>query len=170
MQPSLTARTACSTQPPTSHRTFSERTPQRLVLPGLLGAVALACSLVVAPPADAASSLERSAVAKINATRRAHGLRPLVVRSDLRKAARSHSAAMAWRNALYHSNLSRIRNARATAENVGYGSTVYGVHRMLLGSRPHRVNLLNPRMRQVGVAVTKVDGQLWVTQIFRQPR
>ena len=109
-------------------------------------------------------------VAEINATRRAHGLRRLIVRTDLRRAARSHSRAMAGSNTLYHSDLSRIRRARSAAENVGYGPTLRGIHSALLRSRPHRVNLLDPRMRQVGVGVTNMDGRLWVTQIFRQPR
>ena len=38
-----------------------------------------------------------------------------------------------------------------------------------MGSAPHRANILNPRMRQVGVGVRGAGGQLWVTEIFRKP-
>lgn len=142
----------------------------RLLLMSVFGAAAMTLSLVVAPPAQATLSLERLAIAKINRTRSAHGLRPLAVRTDLRRAARRHSSAMASRNRLYHSNLSRIRNFRSAAENVGFGRTVPRVHGALMRSRPHRSNVLDRRMRHVGVAVLRHDGELWVTQIFRQPR
>lgn len=156
-------------------RSPNRRAAVRLVFVTAATGTALLFSLVVAPPASPSGrvppdKLERAAVGHINATRRAHGLRALVVRADLRVAARRHSRTMASRNRLYHSDLSRIPNKRTASENVGYGGSVSGIHRMLVRSRPHRHNLLDPRMRQVGVAVADVGGQLWVTQIFRQPR
>ena len=36
-------------------------------------------------------------------------------------------------------------------------------------SAPHRANILNQRMRQVGVGVVFAGGRLWVTEVFRQP-
>jgi hypothetical protein len=36
-------------------------------------------------------------------------------------------------------------------------------------SAPHRANILDPRMRQVGVGIVKRDGALWVTEVFRDP-
>jgi uncharacterized protein YkwD len=121
-------------------------------------------------PASAATTLERALYTKINATRVNHGLRPLNFSPYLTKKAHAHSAAMASRRRLYHSNLSRICCYRSIGENVAYGDTVYRVHRALMGSSGHRANILASRWRGVGVGVVKSGGRLWVTEIFRQPR
>jgi hypothetical protein len=143
------------------------RSSQRLTL-ALLAAVALTASLVGAAPAASASTAEATFVAKINAARAAAGLPALSVRSDLVTAARSHSATMARQGRLSHSGLS-VCCFRALAENVGAGSTVSAVHVSLMGSSGHRANILDPRMRHVGVGVVSSGGTLWVTEIFRAP-
>jgi uncharacterized protein YkwD len=130
----------------------------------------LSLSLLVATPASAATTLERAFVTKLNATRVAHGLRPLYFAPDLTTRAHRHSAAMASRRRLYHSNLSLVCCWRAIAENVGVGYTVTGIHRALMNSSAHRANILDRRWTGVGVGVVKSGGRLWVTQIFRQPR
>ena len=129
----------------------------------------LAVSLITGTPASAATTLERAVVTKINASRVAHGLRALPIRSGLTYQAHKHSAAMASRHRLYHSDLSRICCYRAVGENVGYATTVYRVHKALMASPGHRANILDRRWRGVGVGVVKSGGYLWVTEIFRQP-
>ena len=130
----------------------------------------LAVSLMTSTPASAATTLERAMVTKINAARVAHGLRALPIRSSLTYRARQHSAAMASRHRLYHSDLSRICCYRSIGENVGYGTTTYRVHKALMNSSGHRANILASKWRGLGVGVVKSGGYLWVTEIFRQPR
>ena len=132
-------------------------------------ASALSVSLLASTPASAATTVELAFVTKINASRTARGLKALPVRSGLTYAARRHSAAMASRSRLYHSNLSNICCYRAVAENVAVGYTVYSVHKALMSSSAHRANILDRRWRGVGVGVVKSGGRLWVTEIFRQP-
>ena len=129
----------------------------------------LAVSLMTSTPASAATTLERAVVTKINASRVASGLRALPMRSGLTYQAHKHSAAMASRHRLYHSDLSRICCYRAVGENVGYATTVYRVHKALMASLGHRANILDKRWRGVGVGVVTSGGYLWVTEIFRQP-
>lgn len=142
----------------------------------LLRLLAVLCVAPVAlalmpPTANAAVSTEQALLSAVNATRAAHDLRPLVLNTELRSAARRHSATMIARNRLYHSDLSDI-SGRWVAENVALGPSVEAVHAALMASPLHRGNLLDRGMTQIGVAVDydSASGSLWVTQIFRQPR
>ena len=144
----------------------------RSALLSLLTAATLVAStaLVGAAPASAMTTREARLVDKINTARANHGLRPLRISPELMAAARSHTVAMAGARTLFHTaSFSGICCWSAIAENVGRGSTVGVVHRALMQSAPHRANLLNPRMRHVGVGVVSSGGQLWVTEVFRQP-
>jgi uncharacterized protein YkwD len=132
-------------------------------------ASALSVSLLASTPASAATTLELAFVTKINASRTARGIKALPVRSGLTYVAHKHSAAMASRNKLYHSDLTNICCYTAVAENVGVGYTVYGIHKAFMNSTYHRWNILDRRWRGVGVGVVKSGGGLWVTEIFRQP-
>lgn len=141
-----------------------------MLLAVLTAAATAVGALVVTPPVAAASSTESAFVSKINAARAAQGLTTLVVRSDLTSYARSHSAAMARRGSLFHtSDFSVICCWRTVAENVGFGPDVSTIHTMFMNSPEHRANILDARMREVGVGVVSVNGQLWVTEIFRAP-
>ena len=53
-------------------------------------------------------------------------------------------------------------------ENVAYGRTVGGMHRMFMRSAPHKANILGA-YRHVGVAISRAHGRRWVTVIF-EPR
>jgi uncharacterized protein YkwD len=132
-------------------------------------ACGLAVSLITGTPASAATTLERAMVTKINATRAYHGLRALYFAPDMTTIAHRHSAAMASRHTLYHSDLSKVCCFRAVGENVGYATSVYRVHKALMASPAHRANILDRRWRGVGVGVVSSGGYLWVTEIFRQP-
>lgn len=147
------------------------RTPRSALLSLLLTAtVAAGAALVGAGPVAATTTREARMLEKINHARADHGLRPLRLSADLTAAARSHSRTMASSNLLFHSpSLTSLCCWRTIAENVGYGYSVRGVHRAFMNSAPHRANILDQRMRQVGIGVVERNGQLWVTEEYRQP-
>lgn len=135
-------------------------------------AVVLAAStaLLGASPATAATAREANMLERINQARTARGLAPLRFRADLMSAAKAHTRSMAGSRTLFHTpSFSGICCWRAVAENVGYGSTVRGLHRRFMRSPPHRANLLDRRMREVGIGIVARDGYLWITEVFRQP-
>jgi uncharacterized protein YkwD len=138
----------------------------------VLGLALAASTLVGAAPATAAASApEARMVAAINATRTAHGLRPLRPVAGMMAYARRHSRAMANRGSLFHtSNFSVICCWRLVAENVGMGGSVMGLHRAFMASPGHRANLLNGSLSQVGIGMVSSGGRLWVTEVFRRPR
>ena len=144
------------------------RHPIRTLLLSFGLACALSVSLLAGTPASAATTLELAFVTKINAERKLRGLRALPARAYLTNKAHDHSAAMARRGRLYHSNLANICCYRSVGENVGVGYTVSGIHRALMNSSGHRANILGRYWTGVGVGVVKSGGRLWVTQIFRQ--
>lgn len=126
--------------------------------------------LVGAPTASAVTTREGKLLDRVNSARTAHGLRPLRLSAELSSYARQHSRQMSAQRALFHtSNFGVICCWSAIAENVGVAYSVRGLHQALMGSAPHRANILDPRMRAVGVGVVESGGQLWATQIFRKP-
>lgn len=139
-----------------------------LLLALLLGAVAAAAALVGAAPAGATTTREARLVQRINHARAQHGLPALRLDAQLSAAARSHATSMAAQRLLFHTAAFPCC-WDAMAENVATGFTVRGVHRSLMASALHRHNILDRRMRQVGVGVIVSGGRLWVTQVFRSP-
>jgi uncharacterized protein YkwD len=136
----------------------------------LTAALVASTSFVGVAPASAMTTREARLVAKINTARANHGLPALRTKPDLMAAARAHTVAMAGQRILFHTaTFATICCWSAIAENIGYGYTVRGVHRALMQSAPHRANILDRRMRQVGVGVVSSGGHLWVTEVFRQP-
>ena len=137
----------------------------------LVAVLAASTALVAGSPASAATTREARLLDRINSARVHHGLSPLSPSPDLMSTARSHTLTMAGDRTLFHTaSFTPLCCWASIAENVGYGFTVRGVHRQFLNSAPHRTNLLDPRMRQVGVGVVRRNGMLWVTEVFRDPR
>jgi uncharacterized protein YkwD len=133
-------------------------------------ALVASATLVGPAPASAATTRESRMLEKINHTRTVRGLHPLRFRADLMAAAKGHTRSMAGSRTLFHTpSFSSLCCWRAVAENVAYGSSVRGLHRQFMHSPPHRANLLDRRMREVGIGIVKRDGYLWVTEVFRQP-
>jgi len=156
--------------------TPARETPARDWRAGLTAVVlglALATSMLLgAAPASAAASgrPEARMVAVINATRVAHGLRPLRPVAGMTAYARRHARSMAHRGALFHtSDFSVICCWRVVAENVGVGGSVAALHRAFMASPGHRANLLNGSLSQVGIGMVSSGGRLWVTEVFRRP-
>src|SRR5262249_13334138 len=52
------------------------------------------------------------------------------------------------------------------AENVGFGSTVSGIHEGLMDSEKHRANIVSSKYNAVGLAVIPAEDELYVTQDF----
>lgn len=122
--------------------------------------------------------LENQVVTLTNAQRRAHGCPALRANGYLRKSSRGHTVTMATRNQMSH-QLSgeprftvRITRAGYTrwslvAENVARGfSGPSAVVRAWMASPGHRRNILNCKLRDIGVGVALQGGQLWWTQNF----
>lgn len=145
----------------------------RVIMLSLLTAVALMSSstLVGAPSASAQTTAEARFVTRINAERARLGLPALRVRARLTEYARQHSVAMSRQRTLFHTrNFSALCCWSSIAENVGVGFDVPTLHQAFMASPAHRANILDPRMRSVGVGVYRSGGRMWVTQIFKAPR
>lgn len=133
----------------------------------------LAVTLLIAGAAPASAGSEAySFLSKVNSSRQAHGLRPLTMRSDLVSVAYSWTKHMADKDSLAHNpNLtSQVKNWKAVGENVGVGPDVKSIEDAFMDSAHHRANILDHDFTEVGIATVRDSrGQLWVTQVFRQP-
>jgi uncharacterized protein YkwD len=137
----------------------------------VVAVMAASTALVGASPASATTTREARMLVKINNARADHGLPPLTASPDLMAAARGHTVTMAGTTSLFHTaSFTGLCCWRTIAENVGYGFTVRGLHRQFMHSALHRANILDPRMRQVGVGIVRRGDALWVTEVFRDPR
>lgn len=137
----------------------------------LTATLAASSTLLTAPSASAQTTAEARFVARINQARSELGLPPLVVRPRLTDYARSHSAAMSRQKTLFHTrNFSVLCCWSWIAENVGVGFDVPSLHRSFMASPTHRANILDPRLRRLGVGIFRSGGRIWVTQIFTAPR
>lgn len=142
------------------------------ILLSLLAAAAVTAStaLVGAAPAGAVTTRESKLLTKINNARASHGLRPVRLSGDLSTTARRHSRQMATSTTLFHTpSFATICCWSAIAENVGMDYSVRGLHRAFMRSPAHRANVLDPRMRVVGVGIVSSGGRLWATELFTRP-
>ena len=118
-----------------------------------------------AQASDAAASL----VSMINSARSSQGLAPLSTASDLTAVAAQRAQIMASSGSLSHTpDLGgQVCCWTWLGENAAYAGSVGSLHSVLMGSAPHRANILNSDADDVGVAVVRADGQLWAAQVFR---
>lgn len=132
-----------------------------------------AVALVVAGASPASASSEAyDFLSRVNASRQAHGLKPLAMKSDLVNVAYGWTKHMADNNSLAHNpNLTtQVKNWQSVGENVGVGPDVKSIEDAFMASTHHRENILDPGYTEVGIATVRdSQGQLWVTQDFRQP-
>ena len=123
--------------------------------------------LAGAGPAAAANTadLEAQVLALINAERDAVGCSALTLNSALQASAAGHSRAMAVKNFFSHTGKngstlrSRARGAgyagRKLAENIANGQkSAEAVVAAWMGSKGHRVNILNCAYQDTGIALT----------------
>lgn len=112
----------------------------------------------------------------INDERAKKGLSPLVLDRTLCDIARRHSEEMAAGGYFGHLSadgkkpLDRVTSAgikcRLVAENIALGGDVEFVHKCLIDSKDHRVNIMKSNARRVGIGIVASRGQKWFTQIF----
>jgi hypothetical protein len=145
----------------------------RMMIFGVLSIALLACGQSVGSW-DTAS--EQEIFRLLNQERTRRGLPPLQLEAQLVDAARRHSQRMAEQGTLAH----QLRgepdlNGRlapsgmhfdVSGENVAVNSAAVGAHQALMGSPPHRENILNSRYNAVGIGVIRAGQQIWVTQDF----
>ncbi len=154
----------------------------------------LAAALVVAPapaPASAPGEADRVArgadvkarvIALTNDRREARGCNPLRSKPALMRAAQKHTTKMRNRGMLDHQlpgepDLGRrVGNEgyrwSLVAENIAYGyGSPRAVVRGWMASAGHRRNILNCRLRHIGIGIAADDGgRLYWTQVFARPR
>lgn len=136
----------------------------------------------VTTPADA-RTVEAELLRLLNEERRREGLQPLRENPRLVELARRHSLDMHVHGFVGHRSPStgtladRLKKAGMPAElsleNIARNDTALGAHRGLMRSPGHRRNILDPRVREVGVGVVLAgdaeNPQLYVTQNFILP-
>lgn len=143
--------------------------------------VLLVLSLLPAAPAAAAPAAAGASTAAVevrladlvNAARRQAGVGAVRVDVRLVAPARAWSAALARRGGLMHDEALASRlpaGVLAHAENLAYtarsGDVADALHDLLMGSAPHRRNLLDPRYTEVGIGVARDGRGTYVTQRF----
>ncbi len=125
---------------------------------------AIVATLLLCAPAALADSMEKAALAGINAQRAAAGCGPLRPNAALQTAAKGHASAMATQDFFSHtgadgSNMqTRIEAAGyawgALAENIAAGQkTAADVVQSWMDSAGHRANILNCALTETGLAV-----------------
>jgi len=114
----------------------------------------------------------------VNATRDKHDLHTLRIDRSLTRDAVRHTRRMINRNAIYDPrNLTKMLADEpwddVGASVVGCADTVGALHRAFMHHAAHRVILLNPKLRRIGIGLIKVDsanacGQhwFWTTELF----
>lgn len=122
--------------------------------------------------------MEDRVVELVNEQRTSNGCRALTPSGKLRKAARRHTVTMAQAGVMSHqlpgeakfsTRITRAgyRGWRLVAENIARGfSSPESVMDAWMNSPSHRHNILNCRLREIGVGVVLEDDQLWWTQDF----
>lgn len=122
------------------------------------------------PAAAYDNGLEKQFVRLINAERRHAKLVPLKIKSQFVAVARKHSIRMMQEGEIRHNgNLGyEVAGPRGSylGENVGVGLSVGSLHEMFMESPKHRVHILEPSFRHIGVGVAVDHNVIFVTEIF----
>jgi len=153
---------------------------KRSVSIGILAAMVAGFIAVVAPAANALTSVENCFYQAINRERAAVGHKALALKSDLTSIARRHSNWMAGDGTIYHADPSSPHykqgdnlaaevsgNWWAAGENVGMGPDCQSIHDAFMASPGHKANILDTDYNQVGVGVAfDSDGTVYVTEDF----
>ena len=135
----------------------------RLVTIAFLVAVLFSSPRVTVNAVPQTFNAERALLEDANRERVAQGLAPLRWNANLAAAAHAHALLMAQRNTLSHQfsgeaplqDRVRAAGARFTevAENVAEGPSAEMIHVSWMHSPPHRANLLDPELTDIGIAV-----------------
>jgi uncharacterized protein YkwD len=138
----------------------------------------LAIGILFAPAAFAGSGYRSQVLRIVNATRDQHGLHTLRIDASLSIDATRHTRRMIADDAIYDPrNLSRILSDEpwnnVGASVVGCADSLPELHRAFMHHAEHRVILLDPQVRRIGIGVIKDDSAnacgrhwFWVTELF----
>ena len=135
----------------------------RLVTIAFLVAVLFSSPRLTVNAVPQTFNAERALLEDANRERVAQGLAPLRWNTNLAAAAHAHALLMAQRGTLSHQfsgeaplqDRARGAGARFTevAENVAEGPSAEMIHVSWMHSPPHRANLLDPELTDIGIAV-----------------
>ena len=139
----------------------------------------LTLSVAFAPAARAGSGYRSKLLRMVNATRSSHDLHRVRMDRSLTRDALRHTRRMIDENAIYDPlNLTKILQNEpwddVGASVVGCADSLRGLHRAFMHHAAHRVILLNPQVRRIGIGVVKVDSSnaacgrhwFWTTELF----
>jgi uncharacterized protein YkwD len=137
--------------------------------------IALAATML-AMPAWAQQEVEQQVMDLANADRAQQGLAPLKWDPALAQAAADHAQLMAQQPALSHQYpgeadlVTRCGAAgahfRSIAENVALAPSPQALEKEWMNSAPHRANILNPAMNNIGVGLVKKGGNYYAVEDF----
>ena len=129
---------------------------RRARLVGVVTAAAVTAAILAVPgPARAASAEESKVLGLTSQVRAAAGVPALAFDETLAANARTWAAKMAGDGIISHNkNLSsQVTGWFKLSENVGQGPDIDTVHRALVASRPHYVNMTDTEVTVMGVGV-----------------
>ena len=138
----------------------------------------LAIGILFAPAAFAGSGYRSQVLRMVNATRDQHGLHTLRIDASLSIDATRHTRRMIADDSIYDPrNLIRILSDEpwnnVGASVVGCADSLPELHRAFMHHAEHRVILLDPQVRRIGIGVIKDDSAnacgrhwFWVTELF----
>jgi len=138
----------------------------------MLLSLTVALALLVVPAVGQAatkvsfkSTSEQQVLGLLNQVRAQHGLSPLTANTQLRNAARAHSADMLQNGYFEHDGLNESWDARVaryikaplTGETIAWGSGSYGsaagIVSQWMHSPPHRAIILTAGLHRVGLGL-----------------
>jgi len=136
-----------------------------------------AVSMAGAPIAMHGQSVEaRQLMQATNADRAEHGLGPLKWDPALTRAAQAHAERMVREGALSHQYAGEpdlVTRAgrdgahfKVVAENIAIGPNPQQVEVEWMHSPPHRRNILDGRLDQIGIGLVRQGGSLWAVEDF----
>ena len=145
----------------------------RWIAAGLLGIVWVAG---VSSAAKAQSAEARQLMQATNEDRAANGLGPLKWDPALARAAQAHAERMIREGALSHQYSGEpdlVTRAgrdgahfRVVAENIAIAPNPEAVEVEWMHSPPHRRNILDARLNEIGVGLVRQGGNLWAVEDF----
>jgi cysteine-rich secretory family protein len=136
----------------------------------------VACGAVTANQAHAQSVEARELMQATNEDRAQHGLGPLKWDPALAHAAQRHAEIMVRQGALSHQYAGEadlvVRvseeggHFREVAENLAVAQTPGAVEDEWMHSPPHRRNILDAHLNEVGIGLVRAGGNLWAVEDF----
>ena len=137
---------------------------------GAIIATALLFTLALFANVPAVAGMRGQMLHLINDTRRAHGEKELLFNRQVSRDALQHSREMARRKYLFQTGdvpaLLGHRPWSVWGENVAKAKTVISTFRTWMRSPEHRVNILDPRFRHIGIGIFAERGWRWSTTDF----